>query len=77
MIKDMDGYLLTGSIKRKFIVKVQPFSLVKAMDMQYYIKPTKRDSDPSMYILHTGTNYLLLEGATEAISERTIATSES
>ena len=30
MIKDMDGYLLTGSIKRKFIVKVQPFSLVKA-----------------------------------------------
>ena len=33
MVKDVDGYLLTGSISRTFIVKVRPFSSAKAIDM--------------------------------------------
>ena len=61
MVKDIDGYLMTGSIKRKFIVKVRPFSLAKTVNMQDYIKPTNRDFfDPSLYILHVGTNDLMI-----------------
>ena len=74
MVKDIDGYLLTESIKRKFIVKVLPFSLAKTVDMQDYIKPTKREFDPSLYLLHDGTNDLSLEDTPETISKRIIAT---
>ena len=74
MVKDIDGYLLTESIKRPFIVKVLPFSLAKTVDMQDYIKPTKREFDPSLYLLHVGTNDLSLEDTPETISKRIIAT---
>ena len=43
MIKDVNGYLLTGSLNRKYILKVRPFSSAKTSDMEYYIIPTKRD----------------------------------
>ena len=29
--------------------------------MKDYIKPTKRDFDPDLYIFHAGTNYLSLD----------------
>ena len=45
--------------------------------MQDYVKPTKRDFDPSLYILYVGTNDLSLEDIPEAISKRIIATVES
>ena len=77
MAKDINRYFLTGSIKRKLMVKVGRFSFDKTMHMQYYIKPTKRHFDRSLYILHTGTNDLSLEDIPEAISERIIATAES
>ena len=77
MVKYVDGYLLTGSIKRKFIMKVRPFSSARTVDMQVYIKSTKCDFDPSLYLLHVGTNDLLLEDTPEAISKRIIATAES
>ena len=32
MVKDVDGYLLTGSINRKFIEKVRPFSSAKVIN---------------------------------------------
>ena len=48
IVKDIDGYLLTESVRRKFIVKVRPFSSAKTLHMQDYIKPTKRDFDPSL-----------------------------
>ena len=47
MLKDVGGYLLTGSLNKKFIVKVRPFSSAKAEDMYDYLKPTKRDFDPN------------------------------
>ena len=77
MVKDIDGYLLTGSIKRKFIVKVRPFSSAKTLDMQDYIKPTKRDFDQFLYLLYVGNNGLSLEDTLEATSKRIIATAES
>lgn len=54
-LKDVDGYLLTYSLNRKYIVKVRPFSSAKTSDMEYYITPRKRDFDPGIYILHDGT----------------------
>ena len=77
MVKDVDGYLLTGSIKRKFIMKVRPLSSARTVDIQVYIKSTKCHFDPSLYLLHVGTNDLLLEDTPEAISKRIIATAES
>ena len=77
MVKDIVGYLLTGSIKRKFIVRVRPFLSAKTVDMQDYIKLTKRDFDSSLYILHVGTNDFAVEDAPEAFSKRIIATVES
>ena len=58
MVKDVDGYLLTGSINREFIVKLRLFSSAKTIDMEDYTKPTKRDFNPDLYILHVGTNDL-------------------
>ena len=65
MVKDVDGYLLTGFINRKFIVKVRPFSSAKTIDMEDYTKPTKRDFNPDLYIFLVGTNDLSLGGYPE------------
>ena len=68
MIKEVDGYLLTGSLNRKYIVKVRHLSSAKASDIEYYITPTKGDFDPGIYILHVGTNYLTLGDTSEEIT---------
>ena len=70
MVQDVDGYLLTGSINRKFIVKVRAFSSAKTTDMKDYTKPTKRDFNPDLYILHVGINDLSLDDTPEVISSR-------
>ena len=72
MIKDVDGYLLTGSLNRKYIVKIRPFSSAKTSDMEYYITPTKRDFDPGIYILHVGTNDLTLNDTPKEITEHIV-----
>ena len=38
MIKKVDGYLLTNSIKHKYLVKVRPFLAAKAVDLFDYNK---------------------------------------
>ena len=58
MVKKIDGYLLTSSVNHKYIVKVRPFLSAKTIDMLDYIKPTKRDFNPDVYLLHVGTNDL-------------------
>ena len=73
MVKDIDDYLLTGD----FIVKVRPFSSAETVDMQDYIKPTKRDFGPSLHLLHAGIHDLSQEDTPEAISKRIIATAGS
>ena len=77
MVKDVNVYLLTASINRKFIVKVRPFSSAKTIDMEDYTKPTKRDLHPDLYILHVGTNDFSLDERPEAISSRIIDTAKS
>ena len=72
MTKDVDGYLLTGSLNRKYIVKIRPFSSAKTSDIEYYITPTKRDFDPVIYILHVGTNDLTLNDTPEEITEHIV-----
>ena len=61
MTKKVDGYLLTNSIKHKYLVKVIPFLAAKAVDMFDYVKPIQRDFVPDACILHIGTNDLTTE----------------
>ena len=77
MAKDVDGYHLTESINRKFIAKVTPFSSAITIDMEDYTKPSKRDLNPDLYILHVGTNDLSLDDTPEVISSRIIDTAKS
>ena len=39
-------------------MKVRPFLSAKTIDMLDYIKPTQRDFNPDVYLLHVGTNDL-------------------
>ena len=68
MVKKIDGYLLTSSINHKYIVKVRPFLSAKTIDMVDYIKPTQRDFNPDVYLLHVGTNDLSSNKSPEQIS---------
>ena len=61
MIKKVNGYLLTNSIKHKYLVKVIPFLAAKAVDMFDYVKPIQIDFDPDAYILHIVTNDLTVD----------------
>ena len=45
--------------------------------MHDYIKRTKWDFEPSLLLLHVGTNDISLEDKPEAIAKRIIATAES
>ena len=56
MIKKVDGYLLTNSIKHKYLVKVRPFLAAKTVGIFDNVKQIQRDSDPDVYILHIDTN---------------------
>ena len=76
IVKDVDGYLLTGSVNIKFIAKVRLFLSGKPLDMRDYIKPTERDFSPSLYIIHIDTNDLFLEDIPKIISKRIIKTAE-
>ena len=77
MLKDVDGYLLTGSLDKKFIVKVRPFSSAKTEDMHDYLKPTKRDFNPNIFILHAGTNNLSTNDSPEMIPDKIVETAKS
>ena len=68
MVKKTDGYLLTSSINHRYIVKVRPFPLAKTIDMVDYIKPTQRDFNPDVYLLHVGANDLSSKKFPEQIS---------
>ena len=72
----MVGYLLIGSINRKYIVKPRPFSLAKITEKKDYIKPTKSDFDPNLYIIHIGTNDVSQEDSPKTILEQEIETTE-
>ena len=58
----------TSSVNHKYIMKVRPFLSAKTTDMLDYIKPTKRDFNPDVYLLHVGTNDLSSNMSPEQIS---------
>ena len=60
MIKKVNGYLLTSSLKHQYLVKTRSFSTAKTIDMYDYIKPTQRDFKSEIFILHVGANDLPL-----------------
>ena len=68
MVKKIDGYLLTSSINHRSIVKVRPILSAKTIDMVDYIKPTQRDFNPDVYLLHVGANDLSSNKFPEQIS---------
>ena len=43
MIKKVNEYLLTSSLKHQYLVKRRPFSTAKSIDIYDYLKPTQKD----------------------------------
>ena len=70
MIKKVDGYLLTSSLKHQYLVKTRPFSTAKTIDMYDYIKPTQGDFKPEIFVLHFGTNHFPLNKSPKEIFRR-------
>ena len=77
MIKKIDGYLLTKSISHKFFVKVRPFTTAKTTDMYDHLKPTLRDFNPGLFIIHVGTNDLPLNKTSDETAEEIVNLAES
>ena len=72
MIKKIDGYLLTSSLKHQYLEKTRPFTAAKTIDMYDYLKPTQRDFKPEIFVSHVGTNDLSLKKLPKEISEDTV-----
>ena len=77
VIKKVDEYLLTSSLKHQYLVKTRPFSTAKTIDMYDYIKPAKRDFKPEICVLHVGANDLSLSKSPKEISEDIVTLTES
>ena len=76
MIKKVDRYLLTSSLKHQYLVKTRPFSTATTTDMYDYIIPTERDFKPKNFILHVGTNDLPLNKSRKEVSEDIVTLAE-
>ena len=77
MIKKIDGNLLTKSINHKFLVKVTPFTTAKTIDRYDNLKPTLRDFNPGLFVIHVGTSDLLLNKTRNEIVEAIANLAES
>ena len=76
-MKKIGGYLITKSINHKFLVKVRPFITVKTIDMYDHLKPTSRDFNPGLFIIHVDTNDLSLNKTSNKIAEKIVNPAES
>ena len=77
MIKKIDGYLLTKSISHKFLVKVGPFRTAKTIDIYDHLKPTLKDFNPGLFIVHVCTNDLPLNKTSNETAEKIVNLAES
>ena len=77
MIRKVDEYSLTSSLKHQYFVKKRPFSTAKTIDTYDYLKPTQRDFKPEMFVLHVGTDDLPLNKSPKEISEDILTLAES
>ena len=59
------------------MVKVRTFSSAKTEDMHDYIRPTKRDFDPNIFILHVCKNNLYTNDSPKIIVDKIVETAES
>ena len=67
MIKKVNEYLLTSSLKHQYLVKRRPFSTAKSIGIYDYLKPTQKDFKQEIFILHLGTNDLPLKKSPKKI----------
>ena len=68
MLKKIDGYLLIKSINHKFLVKVRHFTTAKTIDMHDHLKPSLRDFNTGLFIIHVGTKDLPLNKTSNKIA---------
>ena len=59
------------------MVKVRPFITAKTIDMYDHLKPTLRDFNPGLFIIHVGTNDLPLNKTSNKIAEEIVNLAES
>ena len=67
LIKKVNEYLLTSSLKHQYLVKRRPFSTAKSIDINDYLKPTQKDFKQEIFILPLGTNDLPLKNSPKKI----------
>ena len=72
MVKHINDYLLTRNIKHEYLVKVRPFNAAKVRCLYDHSKPTMRDFDPEVIILHVGTNDLTSSKTSSEIAKSII-----
>ena len=77
MIKNIDWYKPTSLPKNIILVKMKPFSTVKAIDMYDYSKPTKRDLKPNASVFDIRTSDLSLDESPKEISKDIIQLAQS
>ena len=77
MIKNIDEYLLTKSTNHIFFVKVRPFTTAKTIDMYDHLKPTLRDFNSVLFIIHVRTNDLPSNKTRNEIAEEIVSLAES
>ena len=76
MINKVDGCLLRSFLKHQYLVKTNIFSIPKTIDVYYYIKLIQREFNPEIFVLHVGTNDLLLNKQLKQISEDGVTLAE-
>ena len=59
MVKEVNGFELSKSIKYKYSVRVRFYPSAKTSCLHDHVKPVIRNQEPDHIILHTGTNDLL------------------
>ena len=72
MMKNVNGFLLTGNLNHKFLEKLRSFPGTKARCLHDYAKPTMRDFNLNQIILQVGTNDLNSEKASSQIANSII-----
>ena len=76
MVKEVDGLLLTSSLKHQYLVKTRRYLAAKTIDMYNYLKPAQRDFKPEIFVLQGGTNDLFLNKSPKQFSEDIVTLAE-
>ena len=68
---------MTKFINHKFLFKVRPFTIAKTTDAYDHLKPTLRDSNYSLFVIHLGPNDLPLNKISNEVGQEIINLAES